>query len=132
MSDIPSDLRYGTDHLWARVDADTGMTRVGVTDFAQQSLGDIVDVSPPRPGEKVTAGDVCGDIESTKSVSDLISPVTGIVRATNDSLADTPELVNADPYGRGWLFDVEIDPSARPRQLASLLGAAAYRELIGA
>ncbi len=131
MSDIPSDLRYGTDHLWARVDADTGVTRVGVTDFAQQSLGDIIDVSAPRPGEKVAAGDVCGDIESTKSVSDLISPVTGVVRATNGNLADAPELVNADPYGRGWLFDVEIDASALPRQLASLMDAGAYRGLIG-
>jgi hypothetical protein len=80
MSDTPSDLRYSTDHLWVRPGAD-GLVRVGVTDFAQQSLGDVVAVSPPKPGDTVTAGQACGDIESVKSVSDLIAPVTGTARA---------------------------------------------------
>jgi glycine cleavage system H protein len=102
-----------------------------VTKFAQQSLGDIVDVRPPSPGATVTAGDACGDIESTKSVSDLIAPVTGTVRDTTDELTGAPELVNADPYGQVWMFDVEIDPSALTRQLASLVDAPAYRELTG-
>src|SRR5215510_9168889 len=84
-----------------------------------------------RPGEKITAGEACGDIESTKSDSDLIAPVTGTVRAINDDLTRKPEVVNADPYGQGWLFDVDIDPATLTRQLASLLDAGAYRELAG-
>lgn len=131
MSDIPPDLRYSPDHLWVRVDADTGLARAGVTDFAQQSLGDVVDVQPPRPGETVAVGDACGDIESTKSVSDLIAPVTGTVRATNDNLIRSPELVNTDPYGEGWILDIEIDRAVVPQQLAGLLDARAYRELLG-
>jgi glycine cleavage system H protein len=131
MSDIPVDLRYSKDHLWVRVDAGTSLVRTGVTDFAQQSLGDVVDVSPPRPDEKVKAGEPCGDIESTKSDSDLIAPVTGTVRSANDEIAGTPELVNADPYGRGWLFDVEVDPSTLAQQLATLLDARAYRDVTG-
>ena len=130
MSDFPADLRYSTDHLWVRPGAG-GLVRVGVTDFAQQSLGDVVDVSPPRPGDTVTAGQACGDIESVKSLSDLIAPVTGTVRAINDDLTRKPEVVNADPYGQGWLFDVDIDPATLTRQLASLLDAGAYRELAG-
>jgi glycine cleavage system H protein len=131
MAAIPDDLRYSPDHLWVRVDRDRGMIRAGVTDFAQQSLGDVVDVTPPKPGERITMGEACGDIESTKSVSDLIAPVTGTVRATNHDLADAPDLVNADPYGQGWLFDVEVDPSELTRQLSNLLSAHAYRELAG-
>ena len=131
MSDIPADLRYSTDHLWVRPGAD-GLVRVGVTDFAQQSLGDVVDVSPPKPGDTVTAGQACGDIESVKSVSDLVAPVTGTVRARNDALAGAPELVNTDPYGQGWLFAVETDPATQGEQLAALLDADGYRELVGA
>jgi glycine cleavage system H protein len=131
MAAIPDDLRYSPDHLWVRVDGDRGVIRAGVTDFAQQSLGDVVDVTPPKPGEKITMGEACGEIESTKSVSDLIAPVTGTVRATNDNLADAPDLVNADPYGQGWLLDVEVDPSELTRQLSNLLSAHAYRELAG-
>jgi len=131
MAAIPDDLRYSPDHLWVRVDGDRGVIRAGVTDFAQQSLGDVVDVTLPKPSEKITMGEACGDIESTKSVSDLIAPVTGTVRATNDNLADAPDLVNADPYGQGWLFDVEVDPSELTRQLSNLLSAHAYRELAG-
>ena len=131
MSDTPADLRYSKDHLWVRVDADSSLVRAGVTDFAQRSLGDVVDVSPPRADDEVTAGQPCGDIESTKSDSDLVAPVTGTVRSANDELTGAPELVNADPYGRGWLFDVEVDPSTLGQQLATLLDARAYRDLIG-
>ena len=131
MSDIPADLRYSTDHLWVRPGAD-GLVRVGVTDFAQQSLGDVVDVSPPRPGDTVTAGQACGDIESVKSLSDLVAPVTGTVRGRNDALAGTPELVNADPYGQGWLFEVETDAATLGQQLAALMDADSYRALAGA
>ena len=132
MPDIPADLRYSKDHLWVRPDDDAGLVRVGVTDFAQQSLGDVVDVTLPEPGDMVTAGEACGDIESVKSVSDLIAPVTGTVRARNDDLAGTPELVNIDPYGRGWIFEVETDPTTLGRQLAALMDADAYRALAGA
>jgi len=131
VSDIPADLRYSTDHLWVRPAAD-GLVRLGVTDFAQQSLGDVVDVSPPKPGDTVTAGQACGDIESVKSLSDLIAPVTGTVRARNEDLAAAPDLVNSDPYGQGWLFEVQTDPATLGQQLAALIDADAYRDLAGA
>ena len=131
MSDIPADLRYSADHVWVRPGAD-GLVRVGVTDFAQQSLGDVVDVSPPRPGDTVTAGQACGDIESVKSVSDLVAPVTGTVRASNADLAEAPDLVNADPYGQGWLFEIQSDPASLGAQLAALMDADTYHSLVGA
>ena len=131
MSDIPADLRYSPDHLWVRPGAG-GLVRVGVTDFAQQSLGDVVDVSPPKPGDTVTAGEACGDIESVKSLSDLIAPVTGSVRAGNEDLAEAPDLINTDPYGRGWLFEVQSDPARLNQQLAALMDAGAYHGLVGA
>jgi glycine cleavage system H protein len=130
MLDFPADLSYSNDHLWARPGG--GLVRVGATDFAQQSLGDVVDVSLPRPGDTITAGQACGDIESVKSVSDLIAPVTGTTRARNDDLAGAPELINTDPYGRGWMFEVETDPATLSQQLAALLDARAYRDLAGA
>jgi glycine cleavage system H protein len=132
MTDSPDDLRYSKDHLWARPGTDAGLVRVGVTGFAQQSLGDVVDVTLPEPGDTVTAGEACGDIESVKSLSDLVAPVTGTVRARNDDLASAPELVNTDPYGQGWMFEVETDPTTLGRQLAALMDADAYRELAGA
>jgi glycine cleavage system H protein len=131
MSDIPADLKFSEDHLWARPAAGNGKIRVGVSDFAQQSLGDVVDVTLPRPGDTIEAGQACGDIESVKSVSDLIAPVTGTISTRNDDLARTPELVNTDPYGQGWMFDVETDPATVGRQLADLLDARAYRDLTG-
>jgi glycine cleavage system H protein len=131
MSEIPADLRYSQDHLWARRDAGTGRVRVGITDFAQQSLGDVVDVTLPRLGDTVTAGQACGDIESTKSVNDLVAPVSGTVGARNDDLGNSPDLVNADPYGRGWMFDIDADPSALDGQLAGLLDASAYGDVAG-
>jgi glycine cleavage system H protein len=132
MPAIPADLRYSRDHLWVRRVNGTSVVRVGVTDFAQQSLGGVVGVSPPQPGETITTGDPCGDIESVKSVGDLIAPVTGTVRARNDDLARTPELVNSDPYGRGWIFEAEADPAALDQQFANLLDARSYRSLAGA
>ena len=132
MPDIPADLRYSRDHLWARPGAEAGLVCVGVTDFAQHSLGDVIDVRLPRPGDTVKAGEACGDIESVKSVSDLIAPVTGTVRTRNDDLAGAPELVNADPYGQGWMFEVETDPATLGQQLATLMDARAYRDLAGA
>jgi len=132
MPDIPTDLRYSKDHLWARPGPAARMARIGVTDFAQQSLGDVVDVTLPRPGDMVTAGEACGDIESTKSVSDLIAPVTGTVRARNEDLTGAPDLVNTDPYGQGWMLEIETDPATLTRQLAELMDARAYREVTGA
>ncbi|MFJ5305234.1 glycine cleavage system protein GcvH [Streptomyces sp. NPDC088350] len=132
MPGIPSDLRYSQDHLWVRLDPATRVARVGVTDFAQQALGDVIDVTLPRPGEAVQAGQACGDVESVKSVSDLIAPVTGTVSASNDDLGRTPELVNTDPYGRAWMFETEIDPSMVDEHIAVLMDASAYRGLVGA
>jgi glycine cleavage system H protein len=130
MSDIPADLRYSPDHLWVRPGRGGGLVRVGVTDFAQRSLGDVVEVTLPGLGETLKAGQACGDIESVKSVNDL--PVAGTVRTRNDDLASTPELVNMDPYGQGWMFEAEIDPSTLDQQLTSLMDPGAYRGLAGA
>lgn len=131
MSDFPTDLRYSKDHLWARCSDGPGPVRVGATDFAQVSLGDIVDVTLPRLGETVEAGEPCGAIESTKSVNDLMAPVTGTVAARNDELADRPDLVNTDPYGQGWMFEIDTDPATLGQQLEALMDAAAYRHEVG-
>ena len=132
MPDIPADLRYSADHLWVRPGPGTSVVRAGVTEFAQQALGDVVDVSLPRPGGTVRAGEACGDIESVKSLNDLIAPVSGTVRARNDDLTGAPELVNTDPYGQGWMFEVETDPVTQAQQFAALMDADAYRALAGA
>jgi glycine cleavage system H protein len=131
MSDIPAYLRYGQDHLWARREPGSNVVRIGVTDFAQESLGDVIDMSLPKPGGAVRAGEACGDIESVKSLSDLIAPVTGTVRARNEALMEAPELVNTDPYGGGWMVEVEADPATLDAQLAGLLDATGYRDLVG-
>ena len=130
MTDVPTDLRYHADHLWVRPGGEH-LVRIGVSDFAQQALGDVVAVTLPAVGEKITVGDPCGNIESTKSVSDLVAPVSGTIRKQNEALAATPELVNTAPYGDGWLFEVEVDASSERDQLAGLLDAAAYRHLVG-
>lgn len=106
MSDLeyPSGLRYTAEHEWVRIDGDT--LRVGITSFAQEALGDVVYVSLPTVGDAVVAGDTCGEVESTKSVSDLYAPVSGEVTAVNGALDDTPELVNTDPYGEGWMYEL--------------------------
>ncbi|MDQ6526016.1 glycine cleavage system protein GcvH [Nocardioides sp. LHD-245] len=120
----PADLKYTAEHEWLRQPGDVaGSVRVGITDYAQDALGDIVYVSLPEVGAAVTAGDACGELESTKSVSDVYAPVTGEVVSVNEALDATPELVNNDPYGAGWLF--EIVP-ASAQDLDGLLDAAAY------
>jgi glycine cleavage system H protein len=121
---IPEDLRYSPEHEWVRL---TGtVARVGITDFAQDSLGDIVYVQLPDVGLDVVAGASVSEIESTKSVSEVYVPVTGVVSALNDALADQPELVNSDPYGEGWMFEIEVSDA---NALDGLLDAAAYRQL---
>lgn len=132
MSEIPADLRFSNDHLWVCLDPGTSRIRIGVTDFAQHALGDVVDLTLPEPGESVRAGEVCGDIESVKSVNDLVAPVTGTVRTRNDDLVGAPELVNSDPYGAGWMFEAEVDPATLDNQLASLMNAEVYGSLAGA
>jgi glycine cleavage system H protein len=125
----PEDLKYTPEHEWARAAGDGQVVRVGITDFAQQALGDIVFVSMPAPGTSVTAGQPLGEVESTKSVSDIYAPVDGTVRARNDALDGQPELVNSDPYGDGWLIEIEV---ADPTALSSLLDAAAYQGMLDA
>jgi glycine cleavage system H protein len=125
----PDDLLYTSEHEWLRRPGEAeGSVRVGITHYAQDALGDIVYVSLPELGQSIDAGSTCGELESTKSVSDVYAPVTGEVVARNDSLDATPELVNNDPYGGGWLFEVvPTDPS----QLDGLLDAAAYEQSLG-
>jgi glycine cleavage system H protein len=120
---IPEDLRYTAEHEWVASDG-SGPVRVGITHFAQDALGDIVYVSLPQVGDTVTAGDTCGELESTKSVSDVYAPVTGEVVARNEALDATPELVNNDPYGAGWLFEV-VGPDLDA--VDDLMDAATYR-----
>jgi glycine cleavage system H protein len=121
---IPDDRRYTKDHEW--VLADGGEARVGVTDYAQEALGDVVFVSLPAKGRRVVAGDTMGELESTKSIAEVYAPLTGIVADVNAALATTPELVNQDPYGAGWLVTL-----AEPAGMEHLLDAAAYRRLLG-
>ena len=119
----PDDVLYTAEHEWVRdIDADT--VRVGITDYAQDSLGDIVYVQLPAVGDEVTAGAAMGELESTKSVSDLFAPVNGTVTAVNEALADQPDLVNSDPYGEGWLLDIEVEDAA---EVAALMDAEAYK-----
>lgn len=123
---IPEDLRYTSDHEWVRVE--DGHARIGITDYAQDALGDIVYVDLPNVGDSVEAAAGLGEVESTKSVSDLYAPVTGKVTQVNDELADQPAVLNSDPYGEGWLCVIEV---ADASQLDGLLDAAAYAELTG-
>lgn len=122
MSSIPSDLSYTKEHEWVS-SADLTFT-MGITDYAQAALGDIVYVQLPKVGESVVAGKVCGEVESTKSVSDIYAPVTGTIVAINGSLSNSPETINSDPYGAGWLAKIEV--AAAP---SDLLTAAQYGEL---
>lgn len=126
---FPENLKYTSEHEWVRAPGDAeGSVRVGITDFAQDALGDIVYVSLPQVGDAVTAGDTCGELESTKSVSDIYAPVSGAVVAVNTTLDSTPELVNNDPYEAGWLFEVSV---ADPSQVESLMDAEAYQAGLG-
>jgi glycine cleavage system H protein len=120
---IPDDLRYTAEHEWIR--EEDGVLVVGITDYAQEQLGDVVFVSAPSAGTTVTAGTACGEVESTKSVSDLYAPVDGEVVESNEDLENTPELINTDPYGAGWIM--RIRPAGATHDL---LDAAAYAALI--
>lgn len=122
----PENLRYTAEHEWIAVDGD--QAKVGITAYAQEALGDVVYVSLPAVGDKVTAGESCGEVESTKSVSDLYSPVTGEVVAVNDELDSAPETVNSDPYEAGWMFTVKVDDTA---ELDSLMDVQAYQAQLG-
>jgi glycine cleavage system H protein len=122
MSSIPNELSYTKEHEW--VSATDLVFTMGITDYAQAALGDIVYVQLPKVGEAVIAGKVCGEVESTKSVSDIYAPVTGIIVAINDSLSNSPETINSDPYGAGWLAKIEV--TAAP---SDLLTAAQYVEI---
>jgi len=121
---IPADLRYTAEHEWVGRLEHAAPVRVGITDFAQDALGDIVYVQLPDVGSTVRAGDACGELESTKSVSDLFAPVNGTVTAVNESLADQPDLVNSDPYGEGWLLDIEVEDAA---EVEALMDAETYQ-----
>jgi glycine cleavage system H protein len=121
----PEDLRYTREHEWIRSGGDT--LRVGVTDHAQEALGDIVFVTLPEVGAQVSAGEPCGEVESTKSVSDIYAPVSGTIVARNESLDASPELVNSDPYGEGWMIDIRPDD---PSAVDGLLDAAGYEASI--
>ena len=123
---IPEELRYTAEHEWVRL---TGtVARVGITDFAQDSLGDVVFVQLPDVGLDAVAGASVSEIESTKSVSDVYVPLSGVVSAVNDALTEQPELVNQDPYGEGWILELTL---ANPSELDQLLDAEAYRAVVG-
>lgn len=121
---VPDDLKYTSDHEWIRDEG--GTLKVGITDFAQDALGDVVYVGLPDVGSTVTAGQACGEVESTKSVSEIYAPVSGTVVAVNTAVADNPETVNADPYGDGWMFVIEANSEGSE----ALLDAAAYTAAI--
>jgi glycine cleavage system H protein len=120
----PDELKYTIEHEWVRVEAD-GVVTCGITDYAQDALGDIVFVTLPEPGTVMSSGDAIGEVESTKSVSDVYAPLAGTVLARNDALEATPEIVNADPYGEGWMLRIELE---RPEDVDDLLDAAAYAD----
>lgn len=123
MSNVPGNLQYSKDHEWVEGSGDR--VKIGITDYAQGALGDIVYVQLPKVGDTVTEGSVCGEIESTKSVSELFSPVSGKVVAINDALDSAPETLNSDPYGAGWIAEIEVSSPS-----SELMDAAAYTALI--
>ena len=125
MSDIPADLRYSKEHEWVRLEGDTGT--IGITDYAQDQLGDVVYLDLPSAGAMLTQYEKMGEIESVKAVSDLFSPVSGEVLEVNQEAVDEPELVNNDPYRRGWLLKVRLSDAA---EVDALLSADAYQELL--
>ena len=122
---VPQELRYSSDHEWVAIDG--GKARIGITEYAQDALGDVVFVQVPELGSTVSAGDSFGEVESTKSVSDVYAPLSGTVTAVNDTLADAPESINQDPYGAGWLCEIEL---ADASELDALLDARAYQALV--
>lgn len=123
---FPDDLSYTSKHEWVRQGAGN-IVRIGVTSYAADELGDVVYVSLPQVGEEVAADDACAEVESTKSVSDVYSPATGVVTAVNELLNSSPETINSDPYGDGWIFELEL---SEPGEIEDLLDADAYSELV--
>ena len=128
MSQVPAELKYNDSHEWVRLEAD-GTVTVGITDHAQEALGDVVFVETPAVNSELSAGSSAGVVESVKAASDMYSPIDGTVLATNPALEGEPELVNSDPYGEGWMFRLQ---PANPAQINDMLDAAAYSDLIGA
>jgi glycine cleavage system H protein len=128
VSEYPEDLKYTSEHEWV-LSGNVSTVRVGITEYAADQLGDIVFASLPAVGESVAAGDACGELESTKSVSDIFTPVPGVISAVNTLLDSNPETINADPYGDGWLFELEMEEGA---DLEDLLDADAYAEQVSA
>ena len=128
MSEVPDDLKYTAEHEWVRITDGSSAVRIGITDYAQEALGDVVYVSLPDVGTDVAPGAAFGEVESTKSVSDLYAPVTGTITARNDALDDQPELINSDPYGAGWIIEIEPTDAA---EVDGLLDPAAYGTLAG-
>jgi glycine cleavage system H protein len=122
---VPDELRYSSDHEWVKVDGNVAL--IGITDYAQDALGDVVYVDLPATGTAMAAAESFGEVESTKSVSELYAPISGEIAAVNEALADEPEKLNADPYGEGWIIRVEMSD---PAELDGLLDADAYRALI--
>ncbi|HZJ43724.1 MAG TPA: glycine cleavage system protein GcvH [Pyrinomonadaceae bacterium] len=123
MANVPEDLHYSKDHEWVRVDGDQAI--IGITDYAQNSLGDVVYVELPKPGESFAVNESFGSVESVKAVSEVFTPVAGAVVKTNESLADEPEKVNSDPYGDGWMIRVQM---SNPGEVDSMLTAAEYED----
>jgi glycine cleavage system H protein len=128
MSEVPDDLKYTAEHEWVRLGEGATSARVGITDYAQQALGDVVFVSLPEVGAQVAQGAAFGEVESTKSVSDLYAPLAGTVAARNEALDEQPELINSDPYGAGWIVEIELADGA---DVGALLDAATYGTLAG-
>jgi glycine cleavage system H protein len=124
VSTVPSDLQFTKEHEWVASTSSPNVYRVGITDFAQSALGDIVYVQLPKLGQAVTAGAVCGEIESTKSVSEIYSPLTGEVSAVNTNLDGAPEVINSEPYGSGWILEISVSG-----ELPTLLSGQEYTEL---
>ena len=124
MSSIPSELQFTKEHEWVSPTSSENVYRVGITDFAQSALGDIVYVQLPKLGQSVTAGEVCGEIESTKSVSEIYSPLTGSVTAVNNDLDSAPEVINSEPYGSGWILEISVSG-----ELPTLLSDQEYENL---
>ncbi len=123
MSSVPSNLQYTKEHEWVAETTGENIVRVGITDFAQDALGDIVYIQLPKVGESVTAGSVCGEVESTKSVSEIFAPVTGTIVAVNSDLDSAPEAINSDPYGSGWIAEIQISAPATDLMSADAYGA---------
>jgi len=124
MATVPNDLKYTKEHEWVAATGNPSVVRIGITDFAQGALGDIVYIQTPKVGEAVTADKVCGEVESTKSVSEIYAPVSGKVISINQDLDKSPEVINSDPYGAGWIAEIEISGA-----LPNLLSAADYSNL---